>query len=96
MNPEPPKKGRRKLNRAIFDIDTAAALRTNAQAVPQIVEARGPSFPEVTVRQVAAGAVHPSDPLLEGSPENDPVERAPDVGNLAEKQSHPQSKDVSC
>lgn len=90
--PGPPRKGRRKLNRTIFEIDTAAALRTNTQVVPQIVEANGPPLPMVTVRQEAAGAVHPSDPLPEGPLENAPAERAPDVGNLAEERFHSQSK----
>jgi len=95
-NPEPLKRGRRKLNKAIFDIDTAAALRTSTQAAPWIVEARGLSPPEVTIRQEAAGSVHPSDPLPEGPPESALTERALDVGNSAEEQPHTQSKDVSC
>ena len=95
-NPEPPKRGRRKLNRAIFDIDTAAALRINAQSAPQIVEAKDPPFPEVTVRREVTGTIHPSDPLPEGPPESVPVEHEPDVGNLAEERPHAQSKDVSC
>lgn len=96
-NPEPMKKGRRRLNKAIFDIDTAAALRTSTQAAPRIVETRGLPSPEVTIRQEATGAVHPSDPLPEGPPpESAPMEHAPDMGNLAEEQPHAQSKDVSC
>jgi len=91
------KKGRRRLNKAIFDIDTAAALRTSTQATPRIVETRGSPSPEVAIKQEATGVVHPSDPIPEGPPpESAPMERALDVGNLAEEQPHTQSKDVSC
>lgn len=68
-------------------------MRTNTQAAPRIVEANGPPLPEVTVRQEATDAVHPSDPLPEGPLENAPAEGAPDVGNLAEERLHVQSKD---
>lgn len=60
-NSEPPKKRRRKLNMTIFDIDTAAALRTKAQAEPSIVEAKNPPCPEVVVQQEATGAVIPPE-----------------------------------
>ena len=73
------------MNRAIFYIDTAAALRTNAQVAPQVVETGNPGpFPEVTVIQGVTGAVHPQDPLPGDPPESAPVEHAPDVDNLAE------------
>ena len=94
-NTEPSKKGRRKLNRTIFDIDTAAALRTNAQAAPQVVEAGNPLLSEVTVIQETTGAVHPPDPLPDGPPESAPVEHALDVETLAEEQPHAQIEDVS-
>lgn len=94
-NPEPTRKGRRRLNKAIFDIDTAAALRTSTKTAPQIVDARGPQSPQVTVIQEATGAVHSPDPSPEAPPMSAPMERALDVGNLAEEQPHAQSKDVS-
>jgi len=93
--PEPPKKGRRRLNRAIFEVDTAAALRTKAQAGPSIAEATNPLFPEVTVQQEATGTVHPPNPLPEGPPEGALVEHAPDVGSSTEDQPQAQSEDVS-
>lgn len=95
-NPEPSKKGRRKLNSAIFDIDTAAALRTNAQTAPKTVEVKGSPFSDVAIRQEATGTVHQTDSLPEGPPESASMERAPDVGNLAEEQLHAKIKDVSC
>lgn len=95
-NPEPPKKRRRKLNRAIFDVDTAAALKTKAQAEPSIVEAKNPPYSEVTIQQEVTGEVMPPDPLVKGSPECNPVERSPDVVNAAGEQSHTPSKNVSC
>lgn len=93
-NPEPLKKGRRKLNKAIFDVDTAAALRTKAQPGLSIIETKGPLSSGVTVQE-ATGAVHPPDPLTEGHPKGAPVEHEPGVGNLAEEPQD-QIKDVSC
>ena len=89
-NREPSKKGRWKLNRAIFDVDTAAALRINAQAISQIAEAQNPPLPEVIAPQETTGTVHPPDSLLEG-----PLEGVP-VGHIVEEQLHAQSKYVSC
>ena len=95
-NPEPSKKGRRKLNRAIFDIDTAAALRTNAQATPKTAEAKSPPLHESAIRQGVENVNHPPDPVSKSFAESAPVERAPGVGNLKVEQPRAQSKDVSC
>lgn len=95
-NPDPPKKRRRKLNTTIFDVDTAAALRTKAQAEPSIVvETKNPPRPEISVQQEATGTVIPRDPLVKGPPERIPVEHLPDVGDATEEQSHTRSKNVS-
>lgn len=94
-NPQPPKKSRRKLNRAIFDVDTAAALRIKAQVEPPIVGTKNPAVPEVTVKQIV-GAVTLPDPLLKGPSEGSTVDHPPDMGNVAGEQLRTQSKDVSC
>lgn len=94
-NPEPSKKGRRKLNKAIFDIDTAAALRTNAQATPKIAEARSPPLPEGMIRRGVEDVNHPPDPFPKSSPESAPVEHASGAGNSTLEQQRAQSKDVS-
>ena len=79
--PELRRKGRRKLNSAIFEVDTAAALRTKAVDV---------NNSEATTQHEATGAVHPPVRLTEG-----PTERAPNVENLAEEQPQVKTKDVS-
>ena len=94
-NPRPLKKGKRKLNRAIFDVDTAAALRVKAQAEPPTVKTNGPSLPEGTVQQEATG-VAPLHPLLKGPSEGVPVERPLVVGNVTEEQQRTPSEEVSC
>ena len=93
-NPELPKKGRRKLNRAIFDIDAAAALRIKAQTGPPTIETKNHPLPGPTIQQ-ATDAAHLLDPLLKGPSEGTLVERTPDSENLAEEQPQAQSKDVS-
>ena len=95
-NPQPLKKGRRKLNRAIFDVDTAAALRIKAQAEPPTVRTNSPPFTEGTVQQEATGVAIPPDPLLKGPSEGVPEERPLATGNVAEKKLRTQSKEVSC
>jgi hypothetical protein len=94
-NPELPKKGRRKLNKAIFDVDTAAALRTKTQARPPMTETKNPPLPEVTVQQEATGVVTPPDLPPKGPEEGTPAEHLLDVGNVVEEQLQVQSKDVS-
>ena len=94
-NPELQKKGRRKLNKAIFDVDAAAALRTNTQAKPPIAETKNPPLPEVTVQQEAIGVVTPPDLPPKGPSEATPAEHLLDAGNVVEEQLQVQSKDVS-
>ena len=95
-NPQTLKKGRRKLNRAIFDVDTAAALRIKAQAELPTVGTNSPPLPEGTVQQEAAGVTIPPDPLLKGPSKGVPVERSLVVGSVAEEQLPTQNKEVSC
>ena len=94
-NLQPPKKGRRKLNRAIFDVDTAAALRIKVQAEPPTAGTNSPSLPEGIVQQEAAGAAIPTDSPLKGSSEGVPEERPLIVGNVPEEQLRTKSKEVS-
>jgi len=91
--PQPPKKGRRKLNRAIFDVDTAAALRIKAQVEHPMVKTNDLQLPEVTVQQEAMEAILP-DPLFKAPSDSAPVEHPLDVGNVAKEQLCTQSKDV--
>jgi len=95
-NPQPLKRGRRKLNRAIFDVDTAAALRTKAQAEPPTVGTNSPPLPEGTAQQEATGVAISPDPLLKVPADGVPVVRPLVAGDVAEEQLRYQSKEVSC
>lgn len=93
--PEPQKKGRRKLNSAIFEVDTAAALRTKSQAGNRVVEPNNSPVPEVNVKHEATGAVHRPVSLSENPPDVAPMEHELNAGNSVEEEPHAQSKDVS-
>ena len=82
------------MNRAIFDVDTAAALRTKAHAEPPTVGTNSPPLPEGIVQQEVTGVAVPPDPLLKGPSEGVPVERPLVIGDVAEEQ-RTQSKEVS-
>jgi hypothetical protein len=92
--PEPQRKGRRKLNRAIFDIDTAAALRTKVQPGHQMAEAKNPPVSDVTDQGEGTSTVHPPARSPEESSRSYPTERFPNVGSSAEQPQTP-SKEVS-
>lgn len=94
-NPGPPRKRRRKLNSAIFDVDTAAALRIKAHTESPTTELKGPPFPEVTVQQEAPEVATPSDPLLKPPHEITPVERLSDVVDVEGGQPRAQSEDAN-
>ena len=93
--PRPPKKSRRKLNSAIFDVDTAAALKIKAQAEPPMVGTKKETVPEVIVQRVVTGADILPDPPLKGPSEGAPVEHPLGVGNVAGEQLQTQHRDVS-
>ena len=93
---EPQKKGRRKLNKTIFDVDTAAALRTKTQTRPQTIEvkieANNPQILNNTVQQKAADVIHPSVQLPWGSPEIPVMKPALNAENSV---AQAQTEDVS-
>jgi hypothetical protein len=93
--PEPPRKGRRKLNKAIFDVDTVAALRSKTQAGLQTIQVNDPPAPKVTVQQEVTGVVHPPVRLREVPLEIPLTERAPNVENITGEHPEAQTKGVS-
>lgn len=93
--PEPQRKGRRKLNKAIFDVDTMAALRSKTQMGHQTLQVNDPPPPNVTTQQKATGMIHPSIRLPEGPPDSPLMDRAPNAENLTGEHLEFQTKDVS-
>ena len=83
------------MNKAIFDVDTMAALRIKAQPGHQEIEANMSPSHKATVQQKAAVVAQPPAQLSEGPPKAPLVERVPNAENSIGERPQAQSKDVS-
>lgn len=85
------RKGRRKLNKAIFEVDTAAALRTNAQKNHEKVGVNDRPVGDVTIYRNDIDTARFPVPMHQDFGEILSIENVPNVENRIEKQAQTRS-----